>query len=211
MWGSASAANESALCLYRATAKTAAGPFVPDPRRLPCDVALNGDIDPTMVRSGGQWWLMYKPNANAVGEPDSFISIEIGPDGWVTGPSHVVMTATQPWEADMIEAPSMVQNRGQWWVVFSVGNPVGVVPTYHIAAAPCDGLAGPCHIGEVVSLVTSNLQGNAPGEQSVFTDTGGQIWVAYNPSGFSRRGDVRPLALVRLDFDHEGSPYVAPP
>jgi beta-xylosidase len=212
MWGSAAISSVSpTYCLYRATAKTAAGPFVPDSRRLPCDIALSGDIDPTMVHDSDQWWLVYKTNANGVGLPDSFISIRIGPDGWVSGPSHVAMTATAPWEAGMIEAPSLVENRGQWWVIFSVGDPFIAEPTYHIAAAPCDGPAGPCHISAVVSLVTTNLQGNGPGEQAVFTDAAGQPWIAYNPSGFSRPRDRRPLALVRLGFDHEGDPYVITP
>jgi hypothetical protein len=209
MWGSA--AMGSAFCLYRATAKTAAGPFVPDPRLMPCDVAITGDIDPTMVHFSGQWWLIYKTNGNGAGVPDTFVSIRIGSDGWITGPSHVVMTATEPWEAGMIEAPSMVDNNGQWWVVFSAGDPFIASPTYHVAAAPCEGPTGPCNINSVVSLVTTNAQGSGPGEQSVFTDARGQTWLAYNPSGFWVHVNPRPLALARLGFDIHGTPYVGAP
>jgi hypothetical protein len=215
MWAStaATADPQGYVCLFRATARTAAGPFTVDPRRVPCDADINGDIDPAMARVSGQWWLLDKTNANAVGKPTTLLSQHIGPDGMPAGPRFTLLTSDQPWESGMIEAPSLVQNSttGQWWLVFSAGSTDVNNPTYQIYTTPCDGAEGPCHIGRVVKLVSRNAQGGAPGEEYAFDDTDGQAWIAYNPGAFFAQPTDRPVALVKLDFDDRGEPYVVTP
>jgi hypothetical protein len=212
LWAS-TADPQGNFCLFRATARTAAGPFVADPRRVPCDVGDNGDIDPSMALLSGQWWLLDKSNGNAVGKATKFFSQRIGPDGMPTGPRFTLLTSDQPWEAGMIEAPSLIQNptTGQWWLVFSAGSVDVNNPTYQIYATPCDGAEGPCHIGRVVKLVSRNAQGAAPGEEYAFDATDGQAWIAYNPGSYFAQPTGRPLALVKLDFDDRGEPYVVTP
>ena len=81
--------------------------------------------------------------------------------------------------------------------------------TYRIAAVPCAGPEGGCDESRFVFLVGGNRAGIAPGEQDAFVDQHGQRWLAYNPDG----PDVpdRPLALVELNFDTRGVPYVSTP
>ncbi len=212
MWAS-TADQQGAFCPFRATARDAAGPFTVDPRRVLCDTALNGDIDPSLVQVSGQWWLLYKTNANAVNEPTTFLSQRIGPDGLPYGPRLTLLTSDQPWEHGMIEAPSLVRNpvSGQWWLVFSAGDSDPANPSYQMYTAPCDGPAGPCEIRKVVNLVRPNAQGGAPGEENAFVDADGQAWIAYNPGAFFAPPTDRPLALVKLDFDDQGAPYVVTP
>lgn len=212
LWASTADAQNN-FCLFRATAATAAGPFTVDPRRVPCDADLNGDIDPSMVRIAGHWWLLDKTNANAVHRPTTFFSQRIGPDGMPEGARLTLLTSDQPWESGMIEAPSFVQapGTGQWWLVFSAGGGDPGAPTYQVYAVPCDGAQGPCRIGEVVKLLSTNSQGLAPGEEYAFDAVDGQAWIAYNPGAFFAAPTNRPLALVKLDFDDQGSPYVVTP
>ncbi len=212
MWGSTED-TQGNLCLFRATARTAAGPFVVDPRRVPCDPTTNGEIDPTLVESAGQWWLVDKTNGNGVGKPTTFLSQRIGPDGMPTGPTFTLLTSDQPWEQGMIEAPSLIQSpsRKQWWLVFSAGSFDPQNPTYQIYAIPCAGPEGPCRIADVVKLVGRSPQGAAPGEEYAFRGPDGQAWIAYNPDGFFVAPTLRPLALVKLDFDDLGTPYVMTP
>jgi hypothetical protein len=212
LWGSI-ADPQGNLCLFRATASTAAGPFTIDPRRVPCDADINGDIDPSMVMISGRWWLLDKTNANAVGKPTTLYSQRIGPDGMPSGPRFTLLTSDQPWEMGLIEAPSLVQSptTRQWWLVFSAGGADPSNPSYQIYTTPCNGPEGPCHIGSVVKLLSRNAQGMAPGEESAFDAADGQAWIAYNPGAFFAAPTNRPLALVKLDFDDQGEPYVVTP
>ncbi len=212
MWGS-TGDTQGSFCLFRATARTAAGPFVVDPRRVPCDASTEGEIDPSMVEVAGQWWLLDKTNGNGAGKPTTFYSQRVGPDGMPYGPQYMLLTSDQPWEQGMIEAPSLIRSplTKQWWLVFSSGSSDYHSPTYQIFTTPCDGPAGPCHIQSVVKLVGSSPQGAAPGEEYAFRGPDGQAWIAYNPDGYFFPPATRPLALVKLDFDHHGTPYVVTP
>jgi hypothetical protein len=214
MWGSSKLALFHRInCLYRATAKTAAGPYTVDHRTHCFDVSLDGDIDPSMSDNDGTWFLTYKINGNTFGKPTQFVAVRLAPNGLPVGPHHVVLVSDQAWEDGMIEAPSMVQNQssGRWWVVFSTGNFSDIDPTYEIVAAPCKGVAGPCNINQVVDLVSTNEQGKGPGEESVSIDRYGQAWMPYNPSGPFHDPYLRVLAQVKLEFNLEGLPYVVTP
>ncbi len=214
LWGSTSdgtaGPGQAKVCLYRATAPSAAGPFVVDPVRAPCDLPLGGDIDPTPVKVGDQWWLMEKADANSVNLPTVFLSQRIGSDGELTGPRYAVLAADLPWEDGLIEAPNFVESPDhQWWLVFSGGSFYPTDPTYRIAAVPCAGPEGGCNEFGLTFLVGGNQQGSAPGEQEAFVDKNGQWWLAYNPAG--PLSPSRPLALVELNFDARGIPYVSTP
>jgi hypothetical protein len=212
LWASA-ADPQGTLCLFRATASTAAGPFTIDPRRVPCDTDVNGDLDPSPVKVSGQWWLLEKSNGIAVGKATTFLSQRIGPDGIPFGPRFTLLVSDQPWEMGQIEAPSFIQNptTKQWWLVFSAGGIDLDNPSYRIYTTPCDGPQGPCHIGSVVKLVSRNAQGMAPGEEYAFDASDGQAWIAYNPGAYFAPPQNRPLALVKLDFNDQGGPYVVTP
>ena len=210
MWGSAAVTGHPALCLYRATARTAAGPFVVDPRPVfPCAVNRYGNIDPQMVESGGDWWLIYKPDLNAIGLPTQLDALQLGADGLPTGSVHVLLTSSLPWERGLVEAPGMVLDpvTKQWWVTYSGGQ---ASADYEIAAAPCATVAGPCDQRKLVHLVSTNAQGSGPGEQKVFVDIEGGVWMTYSTTGAAGGPVVlRPAALVRLGFTAAGTPYVA--
>ncbi|MEY2420412.1 MAG: hypothetical protein QOI95_479 [Acidimicrobiaceae bacterium] len=214
LWGSAGVKDTPAVCLYRAIGPSPAGPFVVDsgPPKL-CDVSDGGAIDPHMVRDDtGAWWLAFKPNRNVYARRTRIDVVRLDPHGLPTGAVISLIEADEPWMHDLMESPSFVMDpvAKRWWLVFSAGYFSGDATNYRIAAVPCAGPGGPCSSQEIVTLVASNDQGTGPGEQSLFTDVDGSIWMAYNPiAPFIPSG--RPLALVRLAFDEAGLPYAARP
>ena len=97
----------------------------------------------------------------------------------------------------------------QWWVVYSAGSPEPGTLAYQIVASPCAAVNGPCDQSQLVHLITSNSQGNGPGEQSLLTDPQGREWLAYDVvAPFLAQDGMRQMALVRLGFGPTGIPYV---
>ena len=214
LWGSTGdgeyGSNHFVVCIYRATAPSPAGPFVVDPVRAPCDALIGGDIDPSPFEVGDQWWLVDKTNGNSVGRSTTFYTQRIGRNGELVGPRYAILASDLSWEEGMIEAPNFVQSPNRrWWLILSGGYFGPTDPTYRIAAVPCAGPKGGCDESGLTFLVDANRQGDAPGEQDAFVDQNGQWWLAYNPSGPA--APSRPLALVKLNFDARGIPYVSTP
>ena len=60
-------------------------------------------------------------------------------------------------------------------------------------------------------LLSSNAQGQGPGEESVFSNAAG-VWLLYTPScsTLPRPGPPRPVAMAHLGFGPAG-PYLAAP
>ncbi len=218
LWGSAVLGNTDSLCLYRATGPGPLGPFTVDnnPAVSPanfCPVAVGGDIDPRATEArDGTWWLSWKYNANVTGKSTALLSSQLAADGEPTGPVTTLVTSDQAWEVGMVEAPSFVQDEvtGTWWLTLSGGD-FGTPNSYQIAAIPCASLAGPCYDAYTVHLVSTNSQGVGPGEQSVFTEPDGAMWILYNPSGPFVDPGLRPLAVVRLGFTLAGLPFIGDP
>jgi hypothetical protein len=226
IWEAAGLAHGPQFCLFRATASEATGPYVadPGPPTWCFDLKTGGSIDPQPVEDGsGQWWLLFKQDRNQLSLPTTIDSVRLGVDGLPTGPMHVLLTADQPWQHGLIEAPGMIQDpvTKRWWVTFSAGKfsggdrsdvyQPGESTNYQIVAAPCRGPGGPCTMSDLVHLVSSNQQGTGPGEQSVFVDADGVTWMAYNPIAPFLAPAHRPMALVRIGFTSRGVPYAARP
>lgn len=216
LWATAGVKDSKALCLYRATGPSAAGPFVAEPGPAKwCDVSVGGAIDPQTIKDdAGDWWLIYKVNRNVYGNRTGLAAMRLGADGLPTGAAQPLLEATEPWQHDLVEAPGFIRDpgTGKWWLTYSGGKiePDGST-NYQVSAVPCAGPAGPCFAQFRVSLLKTNKQGAGPGEQSTFVDTEGNTWMSYNPVAPFVAPDSRPLALVRVAFDDKGVPYVARP
>jgi len=123
------------------------------------------------------------------------------------GSPSLLLSPDEAWQGTIVEAPDMVQVGGTYWVVYS-GNWYNQ-PAYAIGAARCDGPAGPCRDVSPTPLLATNLQGQGPGEASVFHDDAG-VWMLYSPSrSVAPLPEVsRPVYVTRLGFGASG-PYLA--
>lgn len=194
-----------AKCTGVAVAKAPTGPFIPGPAPVLCGTW--GSIDPrTFVGAHGQLWLYWKSDTNAdtaARIPTTIWAQRLAPNGiTLVGKRHAVLSASEPWEHGLIEAPDMVREGGRYYLFFSA-NP-SFRPDNGIGVATCKGPIGPCRVVGDGPLLGTSVLGQGPGEESVWRD-GRTTWLLFSPSG---TGFVRRLAVARLGFAPDG-PYVA--
>ncbi|MFM7348252.1 MAG: glycoside hydrolase family 43 protein [Erythrobacter sp.] len=171
-------------CTGVATSSDPLGPFTSDAAEpLICQRALGGTIDASPFRDAdGRLYLTYKADANAVGKPTDIFVQPMTPDGLgLTGTPATLLTNDAPWEAHVIESPTMVR-QGDAYVLFYAANHFGWEPhqrlsPYAMGYATCEGPMGPCVKAAENPLLHSYMDKAAgclsgPGHQAVFTDRG---------------------------------------
>ena len=121
--------SSSAMCISRATSSSPSGPFVDDSTSaFICPTAQGGAIDPSVfVAADGTPWLLWKTDGDCCGLPTTIYSQQLSADGLSTaGPPHRLIGATQAWEGNLVEGPSMVESGGHVLAVLlrqSLGHP----------------------------------------------------------------------------------------
>ncbi len=206
-------------CIGSAFSRSPRGPFVPTAHPIICQVGHRGSIDPRVfVESGHRLVMLWKSEDNAnpgVPGPD-----QNGPTGiyaqflradgrTLLGQPVKILAPSEPWEGTIVEAPDMVEAWGTYWLFFS-GNWFNQ-PAYGIGVAACQSPFGPCTDTSPAPLLGSNLQGEGPGEASLFTE-GSAVSLLYNPFKGNDPGPAipRPVDMTRLGFTPQG-PYLASP
>jgi beta-xylosidase len=199
-------------CIGSAFSTTPTGPFTARAAPLICQLDQGGSIDPRVfIDSDGTPWMLWKSDQNIGGSdtPTKMWSQRLSTDGTsLLGSPTLLMSPDEAWQGTIVEAPDMVEVHGAYWVVYSANwyNQ----PQYAIGAARCSGPAGPCHDQFPGPLLATNLQGDGPGEASVFHD-GDDVWLLYSPwRSLAPRPDIpaRPVYITRLGFGPSG-PYLA--
>jgi hypothetical protein len=205
-------------CIGAAFSRSPTGPFLPEPQPFICQLDHRGSIDARVVVEGTRLVVLWKSEDNAnpsVPGPDQdgptgIYAQGLSPDGRVLlGSSVKILGPSEPWESTIVEAPDMVEAWGTYWLFFS-GNWY-YSASYGIGVAACQTPFGPCSDLSPKPFIGSNLQGQGPGEESLFEDASG-VYVLYNPFRANDPGPVipRPAVMARLGFTAEG-PYLATP
>ena len=125
--------------------------------------------------------MLWKSDQNIGGSttPTKLWSQRLTADGLgLTGSPADLMGPDEPWQGTIVEAPDMVEVGGTYWLFYS-GNWFNQ-DAYAIGVARCRGPAGPCADTTPQPLLSSNVQGAGPGEESVFSDGSG-VWMLYSP------------------------------
>ena len=173
-------------CTGVATSTDPLGPFTSSALEpLICQRDLGGTIDASPFRDAdGKLYLYYKADANAVGKPTDIYVQPMTPDGMgLTGEPTVLLTNDVPWEAHVIESPTMVR-QGSAYVLFYSANHFGWetdqrLSPYAMGYATCAGPAGPCKDAPENPILYSYMDKTAgclsgPGHQAVFEADGRQ-------------------------------------
>ena len=133
-------------CIGRAVAAAPIGPFVDqDPAPFVCQPDLGGSIDPNPVRTpDGSMYLYWKNDGNCCGQPVHIWGQQLDPEaGAQLGDPVPLLSNTQPWEGDLVEAPQMVVHDGAY-VLFYAANTYNT-DRYTQGYADCAGALGPLH------------------------------------------------------------------
>lgn len=187
-------------CTGVAHSRDPLGPFVSTATEpLICQRELGGTIDAHPFRdTDGQLYLYYKADANAVGKPTDIFVQRMTADGTgLTGEAVKLLRNDQPWEAHVIESPTMVR-RGDSYILFFSANHFGWEPhqplsPYAIGYARCAGPMGPCVDAPNNPILYSYKARTAgclsgPGHQAVF-EAGGRSFISFH--AHAARGSCR--------------------
>lgn len=197
----------TAKCIGVATASSPLGPFTPSPQPSICQAW--GSIDPRTIDLGGQLYLYWKADTNADTHatiPTTIWAARLAPNGeQLTSAPVAILTASQAWQEELIEAPQMVVSGHRYYLFYSGSK--SFTPASGIGIAKCKGPLGPCKDIGMGPLLGSNPQGAGPGEESLFAQNGSN-WLLYAPAAPYGAYTYRSLAIARVAFDSKG-PYLA--
>lgn len=168
-------------CIGVAVSDESIGPFT-DPSNQPfvCQAKLGGSIDAYPFRDdNGKLFLFWKNDGNCCGQEVALWVQELGPDGMtLQGEPTKLIVRDQPWERPLIENPAMVKHDGKYYLFYS-GN-WWESHQYAVGYAVCETVKGPCQkpLKEPWFQFKPPVMG--PGGESFFTDTKGNLWMAYH-------------------------------
>ena len=177
-------------CIGVAVSDDPAGPFVDsNDKAFICQGDLGGSIDAyPYLDDDGKLYLLWKNDGNCCGLDVWLWIQELTPDGLaLLGEPIQLIKRDQAWERPLIENPAMVEYNDQYYLFYS-GN-WWASHTYAISYAVCETVTGPCEkpLNEPWFDYENPVMG--PGGQTFFTDTEGNLWMAYHAWTGSNIGD----------------------
>jgi hypothetical protein len=197
------AAGGGEECVSAATAARPQGPFLDTSTApLECQPTLGGSLDPfPFVADDGSVVLVWKSNGGS--GPATLWSQPLDQAGTSVAPNTAptaLLTPTQPWEADVVEAPDLVLSGGRYLLFYS-GNQWDTA-AYGVGVAVCAGPAGPCTKPLSGPILSGGPAFTGPGGESVFTDGSGATWIGFHAwlPGSVGYPNSRDLYLRRLDL-----------
>ena len=172
---------------------------------LVCQTDQGGTIDPSPFRDGEQLYLYFKNDGNCCGYPTYIYVQKMAPDGQsLQGDPVQLVRNDKPWEGHVIEAPTMVQHDGRYYLFYSANNYGGV--EYAVGYATCETVAGPCQDAPENPILASQMKTQpivvGPGHQAII-HVGDETWIVYHAwqviaSGI--RGNNRYMWMDRLEW-----------
>lgn len=193
------------MCISRATSDDPAGPFTDDSSSaFICPLDQGGAIDPSIfIETDGTPYLVWKNDGDCCKLPTNIYSQELTPDGLDVAAAPVeLLTATEPWEGDLIEAPAMVRDGSAHYLFYSAND--WDTTRYAIGVATCTSIAGPCTKPDPGPWMASTTFARGPGGQEFFQspEVGG-IWMVHHgwlPHEAGTKDGQRRLYLDRVSF-----------
>jgi arabinan endo-1,5-alpha-L-arabinosidase len=199
MYFTAASKNPALQCIGVATSTSPDGPFTPAATTpVVCPDDEGGAIDPsTFVDDDGTRYLLWKNDGNCCGL-DTWLQIsELSADGTaLVGETTKLLMQDQPWEGDLIEAPTLVKRDGSYTLLYSA-NDYGT-DAYAVGYATATSVRGPFTKSDGPLLTTELSDGRylGPGGQDVVTAPDGSDRLVFHSwdSLYIQRGmNVLPL------------------
>jgi len=167
--------------------------------------AQGGSIDPSpFVDADGTAYLLWKEDANAIGQPSSLWIQQLAPDGLtLLGQPTALLRHDAAWENPLVEAPSMVLDSGTYYLFYSAN--WWNTPHYAVGYATADHVLGPYRKTTAAGpWFAADAQVAGPGGQEWFVDGDGRRRMAYHgwPPGqvALHGGPGRSLRIATVSF-----------
>jgi beta-xylosidase len=204
-------AGRQAISLGYSTAP--GGPYV-DASSAPLiyQLSLGGSIDASpFVDGDGTAYLVWKADSNAINQPSSLWIQAVAADGMtLSGEPTRLLGCDAAWENPLIEAPSLVHENDTYFLFYSAN--WWNTNRYSIGYATATNVLGPySKVTTTGPWFTSDSAVAGPGGQEWFSDSSGQLWMAYHgwePTQIGYPGGARSLRLVNVTIE-QGSPVAS--
>jgi arabinan endo-1,5-alpha-L-arabinosidase len=190
MYFAAHSTDPDLQCIGVARATSPTGPFTNlGSKPLVCPADEGGAIDPaSFVDADGTRYLVWKNDGNCCGD-DTWLQLQkTSADGLkLTGPPVKLVKQDQPWEGDLVEAPTLVRHGSQYTLLYSANSYAG--DKYVTGYATANKLTGPYTKNPQPLLTTSKTGIIGPGGQDVVHGPGGSDYLAVHgwDDGLSKR------------------------
>ena len=190
-------ADSNLQCIGVATADSPLGPFEPAADEpLVCPERQGGAIDAaTFEDVDGSRWLLWKNDGNCCGKPTWIHLQPLSGDGLrTTGPAQRLIREDQPWEGDLVEAPTLVRHEDRYVLFYSANSYGG--GDYATGYAVADRLKGPYRKADEPFLTTDGTGVIGPGGQDVVVNDEGETFLVvhgWDPAVVYRGMYVLPL------------------
>ena len=195
-------------CIAVATADSPEGPFeFVGEKMLICPAEVGGAIDAsTFTDDDGTPYLLWKNDGNCCGFDTWLYLAPLSPDGLtLAGEPTRLVKQDQPWEGDLVEAPTLVKRDGTYVLMYSANSYGG--EEYAMGYATADAVTGPYTKGEEPLYTTEMSEGVyiGPGGQDVVVTPDGTDVLAFH----SWYGGITYRAMNILELQWEdGRPVV---
>jgi beta-xylosidase len=207
LWYSIHKRDSPRQCISVATAPSAEGPFV-DTRGEPLIFVSDdiGSIDPSpFVDTDGTRYLVWKADVSTAKGSSGLWIQPMTPDGLgLVGEKTLILTLDAPWEGETVEAPSLLEVDGTYYLFYS-GNGFNT-PRYAVGYATASSPLGPFK-KRTVTRPWFHTDGvvAGPGGQEWTTDDDGKLVMAYHgwePDRVGyRQGGNRRLYVSNVEFE----------
>ena len=170
--------SEGVMCLGRSTSRSPFGPFV-DVSGVPflCQVSAGGSIDPSVYRSEGTDYLVWKSDGEG-GQPQAILSARLTPDdSELAGQSDTLLSANLSWEDGVVERPAFMDASGILHLYFSAGHWSSA--DYAIGNTTCSTPLGPCAGSASQPVTISSSVATGAGSPTFFV-ADGQTYLAFS-------------------------------
>ncbi|MBA2700937.1 MAG: family 43 glycosylhydrolase [Chloroflexi bacterium] len=208
--------GDPSQCITLAVGDSPAGPLVDRSEKpLVCQPELGGSIDATYFKDVDDTpYLIWKNDGNCCDIPTRFYLQELSPDGLelVGKVSELGIRNDRPWEGRVIEAPTLLERDGTYYLFYSGGDFASA--GYAVGYATADRLRGPYEDSPDNPILVSKAPAAGPGHQSIVADKDGDLWMVYHAWDAKRIGEQnggqRKMWIDELVFE-DGKPLVKGP
>lgn len=168
------------------------GPFINQPE-------IGGSIDASPFRDAdGSLYLYWKNDGNALGMFTTIYAQKLSPDGFVLqGERRELMMNDRLWEGNVVEAPTMHEEGGYYYLLYSASDYASDLYGVGYAVGPSP--MGPFKKSPSNPLIASMGAVAGPGHQCIVKDAAGTDWLVYHAWTAPHIGDAEGVRSARID------------